>query len=190
LHTNSKHQVVELLKRIETVDRKSLGYINPYKYVQHNLAIGDGLDGVHVFLQALPKGSTKVNTRRLFQRRRFCIYPHRVQCIGTEGRFRYFRFEDGKIVEHRDNLQETVAQPSPSGHTMIDGPTTASEIDKTEANKALMQTDIWMTYSEAGGIGLRATLTGITTSNTTHGLPIDCLAWPPGCRTWPSRAWR
>jgi len=54
--------------------------------------------------------------------------------------FDIFRFEDGKIVEHWDNLQETAAKPSPSGHTMLDGPTTASDLDQTEANKALMQT--------------------------------------------------
>src|SRR6202042_3580065 len=43
------------------------------------------------------------------------------------------------IVEHWDNLQETATEPSPSGHTMIDGPTIASDLDKTDANKALMQ---------------------------------------------------
>ena len=53
--------------------------------------------------------------------------------------FDIFRFEDGLIVEHWDNLQETATEPSPSGHTMIDGPTIASDLDKTDANKALMQ---------------------------------------------------
>jgi hypothetical protein len=53
--------------------------------------------------------------------------------------FDLFRFEDGKIVEHWDNLQETATAPSPSGHTMIDGPTAASDLDKTEVNKALLE---------------------------------------------------
>ena len=52
--------------------------------------------------------------------------------------FDVFRFEDGRIVEHWDNLQETAAKPSPSGHTMLDGPTAATELDRTAANKALM----------------------------------------------------
>ena len=60
--------------------------------------------------------------------------------FGPKVGFDIFRFEDGKIVEHWDNLQDTAARPGPSGHTMVDGPTTASDLDKTEANKALMQT--------------------------------------------------
>jgi predicted SnoaL-like aldol condensation-catalyzing enzyme len=43
------------------------------------------------------------------------------------------------MVEHWDNLQETAAELSPSGHMMTDGPTVALELDKTEVNKALMQ---------------------------------------------------
>jgi predicted SnoaL-like aldol condensation-catalyzing enzyme len=49
-----------------------------------------------------------------------------------------FRYEDGKIVEHWDNLQGTAAKPSPNGHTMIDGPTQSTDLDKTAANKALL----------------------------------------------------
>ena len=60
--------------------------------------------------------------------------------FGPKVGFDIFRFEEGKIVEHWDNLQETATKPSPSGHTMLDGPTTASDLDKTDANKALMQT--------------------------------------------------
>ena len=41
--------------------------------------------------------------------------------------------------QHWDNLQEAAAKPGPSGHTMLDGPTAAAELDKTAANKALMQ---------------------------------------------------
>lgn len=47
-----------------------------------------------------------------------------------------FRFENGKIVEHWDNLQET-AKPNSSGHTMIDGATELKDLDKTESNKKL-----------------------------------------------------
>ncbi len=40
-----KQQVVELLKSLETGDSEPLAYINPDKYIQHNLAVGDGLAG-------------------------------------------------------------------------------------------------------------------------------------------------
>jgi len=135
-----KEQVVEILKSIETGDRTPLGNISPNKYVQHNLALADGLAGVIALWQSRPKGSVKVNPVRVFQDSNFVFahteYNFAVPRVG----FDIWRFEDGEIVEHWDNHQERAAKPSPSGHTMIDGPTIASDLDKTEANKALMRT--------------------------------------------------
>ncbi len=51
--------------------------------------------------------------------------------------FDVFRVADGKIVEHWDNLVPEAA-PNPSGHTQIDGATEITDVDKTEANKALV----------------------------------------------------
>ena len=49
--------------------------------------------------------------------------------------FDVFRVEDGKIVEHWDNLIPEAA-PNPSGRTQIDGATEITDLDKTEENKA------------------------------------------------------
>ncbi len=134
-----KQQVVELLKSIETGDSRPIAYINPDKYIQHNLAVADGLPGVKALLQSLPKGTTRVNTVRVFQDGDFVFAHTEYNFFGPKTGFDIFRFESGKIVEHWDNLQEAAAKPSPSGHTMTDGPATASDLDKTAANKALMQ---------------------------------------------------
>jgi predicted SnoaL-like aldol condensation-catalyzing enzyme len=134
-----KQQAIELLKSFETGDRKSAAYINPNKYIQHNLAIADGLAGLDAVFQALPKGSAKTNTVRAFQDGDFVFTHSDYNFFGPKVGFDIFRFEDGKAVEHWDNLQATAPASSPSGHTMIDGPTTATDLDKTEANKALMQ---------------------------------------------------
>jgi predicted SnoaL-like aldol condensation-catalyzing enzyme len=136
--TNPKQQVVELLKSLETGDPKPLQYINPDKYIQHNLAVGDGMAGLGVLFASLPKGATKVNTVRVFQDGDFVFMHTEYDFFGPKIGFDIFRYEDGKIVEHWDNLQEKPTNPSPSGHTMIDGPATATDLDKTEANKALM----------------------------------------------------
>jgi hypothetical protein len=48
--TNYKNQVVELLNSIETGDSKPLAYINPDKYIQHNLGVEDGPSGVLALL--------------------------------------------------------------------------------------------------------------------------------------------
>jgi predicted SnoaL-like aldol condensation-catalyzing enzyme len=134
-----KQLVVELLKTIETGDPKPLAYINPGKYIQHNLSAGDGLSGLRTLLQSLPKGSAKVNTVRVFQDGDYVFAHTDYNFFGPKIGFDIFRFEEGKVVEHWDNLQETAANPSPSGHTMLDGPTTATDLDRTEANKNLMK---------------------------------------------------
>jgi predicted SnoaL-like aldol condensation-catalyzing enzyme len=134
-----KKQATELLKSIETGDPRPLAFINPDKYIQHNLAVADGLAGVKALLQSLPKDSAKVNTARVFQDGDFVFMHTDYNFFGPKIGFDIFRFENGKIVEHWDNLQQTATRPSPSGHTMIDGPTVAIDLDKTEANKALMQ---------------------------------------------------
>jgi predicted SnoaL-like aldol condensation-catalyzing enzyme len=135
-----KQQVIELLKSIETGDETPLAYINPNVYIQHNLAVGDGREGFVARMKSRPKGSAKVNTVRVFEDGDF-VFTHTEYtfAVGHRVGFDIFRFENGKMVEHWDNLQETPAEPSPSGHMMTDGPTTASDLDKTEANKALMQ---------------------------------------------------
>ena len=133
-----KQQVIELLKSLETGDPKPIVYINPTKYIQHNLAVGDGMAGLGVLFASLPKGATKVNVVRAFEDGDFVFVHVEYDFFGPKIGFDVFRYEDGKIVEHWDNLQETAAKPSPSGHTMIDGPTKPTDLDKTETNKALM----------------------------------------------------
>lgn len=49
--------------------------------------------------------------------------------------FDIFRVENGKTVEHWDNLSP-VAANNPSGHSQTDGATEVTDIDQTDANKA------------------------------------------------------
>lgn len=134
----NKQKVVSLLKAIETGATEPVGYINPNKYIQHNLSVADGLAGFGALLQALPPNSAKVNTVRAFQDGDFVFTHTDYNFFGPKIGFDIFRFEDGKIVEHWDNLQET-AKPNPSGHTMIDGATEIKDLDKTQVNKALVK---------------------------------------------------
>ena len=136
--TNQKTQVVALLKSIETGDTAPVASINPQKYIQHNLAVGDGLAGFGAVLQALPKGSAKANTVRVFQDGDYVVAHTDYNFFGPKVGFDILRFEGGKIVEHWDNLQEKPAKPNPSGRTMIDGATDVVDLDKTAANKTLV----------------------------------------------------
>lgn len=134
-----REQVIQLLKSIETGDGGPVAFINPHQYIQHNLAAGDGLAGFGALLQALPAGSARVNTVRAFQDGEFVFTHTEYDFFGPKIGFDVFRFEAGRIVEHWDNLQATPSTPNPSGRTMTDGPTVATDLDRTAANKALVR---------------------------------------------------
>lgn len=134
---NYKSQVAALLKSIETGDASAIAYINPDKYIQHNLGVADGLAGFGAVLHALPKGSAKVNVVRLFQDGNFVFAHTEYNFFGPKIGFDIFRFEDGKIVEHWDNLIAVQAK-NPSGRTQTDGVTEVTDLDKTAANKAVV----------------------------------------------------
>ncbi len=139
MSANQKNEVTALLKSIETGDAAPVGAINPNKYIQHNLGAADGLAGFGALLQQLPKGSAKVNTVRVFQDGDYVFTHTDYNFFGPKIGFDIFRFENGKIVEHWDNLQEKPQSPNPSGHTMTDGPTHSTELEKTDTNKALVR---------------------------------------------------
>lgn len=138
MEMSNKEKVVALLKSIETGAQDPVGYINPGKYVQHNLGVADGLEGFGAALQQLPPNSAKVNTVRAFEDGDFVFTHTDYNFFGPKIGFDVFRFEDGKIVEHWDNLIETPSSPNPSGHSMVDGPTEIQDLEATEANKQLV----------------------------------------------------
>ncbi|MFH1813067.1 MAG: nuclear transport factor 2 family protein [Pseudomonadota bacterium] len=136
--TDRKTQVVALLKAIETGESAPVAIINPDRYVQHNLAVADGLAGFGAALAALPAGSARVNTVRVFQDGDYVFAHTDYNFFGPKIGFDIFRFENDRIVEHWDNLQPTPLEPNPSGRTMIDGPSAVSDPDRTDANKKLV----------------------------------------------------
>ncbi|MCD9576241.1 nuclear transport factor 2 family protein [Flavobacterium soyae] len=138
MEISNKEKVTALLKSIETGAAEPAGYINPNKYIQHNLGAADGLAGFGALLQALPPNSAKVTTVRVFEDGNFVFAHTDYNFFGPKIGFDIFRFEGGKIVEHWDNLQET-AKPNPSGHTMTDGPAEVKDAESTNANKALVE---------------------------------------------------
>ncbi len=133
-----KEKVKQLLKSIETGNQKPVSYINPQKYIQHNLNVKDGLAGFGEVLSQLPKGSAKVNTVRTFRDGNYVFTHTEYNFFGPKIGFDIFRFEDGLIVEHWDNLQQTENKTA-SGRTQIDGPTIPTDLDKTLENKALVK---------------------------------------------------
>ena len=134
---SNKQKAVAVISSIETGDHAAIGYINPENYVQHNLAVADGLAGFGAVLQQLPEGSAKARVKRSFQDGDYTFTHTEYNFFGPKVGFDVFRFEEGKIVEHWDNLQE-LAPTNPSGRTQLDGATEVTDLDKTDSNKAIV----------------------------------------------------
>lgn len=138
MSVSNKEKAVALLNSIETGDQAAVGYVNADKYIQHNLTVGDGLAGFGAVLQALPEGSARVNVVRVLQDGDYVFTHTDYNFFGPKVGFDVFRFEDGLIVEHWDNLAEKSEAPNPSGHTQLDGPVQIEDLEATESNKALV----------------------------------------------------
>lgn len=105
---SNKEKSVALLRSIETGDQIPVSYINPDKYIQHNLAVGDGLAGFAEVMKQLPNGSAKVKVVRAFQDGNYVFTHTEYDFFGPKVGFDIFKFENGLIVEHWDNLQDLV----------------------------------------------------------------------------------
>nr|WP_211213905.1 nuclear transport factor 2 family protein [Lewinella cohaerens] len=135
---SNKGKVVALLNSFNTGDQTPISYINPNKYIQHNLSVGDGLEGFGEVMQHAPPQGFKANVIRAFEDGDYVFTHTEYDFFGPKAGFDVFRFEDGQIVEHWDNLLET-QKPNPSGRTQFDGATEVADLDKTDANKATVR---------------------------------------------------
>ncbi|GGG52176.1 nuclear transport factor 2 family protein [Paenibacillus radicis (ex Gao et al. 2016)] len=115
-----------------------MNYIHPDKYIQHNQALPDGRAAMLGALKHLKEVGTKVSIKRTFVDGDFVVLHSIYDFHGPKIGFDIFRFENGLIVEHWDNLQEMV-EKTPSQHSMIDGPVMIKDIGKTDANKAYVK---------------------------------------------------
>jgi len=134
---SNKAKATAVLQSLENGDPTAISYINPNKYIQHNLAVGDGLAGFGEVMKHAPEGGFKAKVVRAFEDGDYTFSHTVYDFFGPKVGFDIFRFEDGKIVEHWDNLAELTAA-NPSGHTQTDGATESSDLNKTEANKILV----------------------------------------------------
>ncbi|MEM1119124.1 MAG: nuclear transport factor 2 family protein [Bacteroidota bacterium] len=134
MELTNKEKVVALLNSFNTGDQTPISYINPDKYIQHNLGVADGLAGFGAVMQNAPPQGFKANVVRAFEDGDYVFTHTEYDFFGPKAAFDVFRFEDGLIVEHWDNMLE-IQPPNPSGHTQFDGATDIMDKDKTAANK-------------------------------------------------------
>ena len=133
-----KEQICALLKGIETGDEASVVVVNPDKYIQHNPQTHEGGEGLAALFKQLAKSSPRVNIVRVFSDGDYVFAHTEYDFSSSRIGFEVFRFEGDLTVEHWDNIQSREG-PNPSGHTMIDGPTEATDLDRTESNREIVR---------------------------------------------------
>lgn len=131
-------QIEALLKSIETGDPDSVAVVNEAKYVQHNPQTHEGSEGLAALFARLSKTEPKVNMVRGFEDGEFVFAHMEYDFSSRKICFEVFRFEDGRAVEHWDNIQERQG-PNQSGRSMVDGPTMVADLEMTETNRATVR---------------------------------------------------
>ena len=133
-----KNQIRALLKGIETGDAAAVVVVNEEKYIQHNPQTREGSEGLAALYERLSKTSPRVNIVRVFEDGDYVFAHTEYDFANSNVGFEVFRFEDDLAVEHWDNIQRRQGL-NPSGHSMVDGPIEASDLDMTESNREFVR---------------------------------------------------
>lgn len=134
----NKERSTALLQSLENGDKSTIAFINPTNYKQHNLGVADGLEGFGAVLQNAPEGGFKAKVVRSFQDGNYTFSHTIYDFFGPKVGFDIFRYENGQIVEHWDNLSP-ITDVNPSNRSQTDGSYTLTDLDKTESNKAMVK---------------------------------------------------
>ena len=123
--------------------REAVAAYTGARYTQHSTGVADGQAGFIAFFEPFIARNPERDIRivRALQDGRH-VFIHADQHLnGGESHWVTTDFFDsdeaGKIVEHWDVI-DAGGQANVSGRTKVDGPTEVTDLDKTEANKALV----------------------------------------------------
>lgn len=131
-------KAVAVIESIGTTNVEPISYINANNYVQHNLAVKDGLAGFGELVAVLPEGSYGKNIRA-FADGDMVIMHNEYDFFGPKVGFDIFRFENGLIVEHWDNLADIAEDVNASGRGQLDGTTVLKDLELTDTNKTIVE---------------------------------------------------
>ncbi|MEM9107308.1 MAG: nuclear transport factor 2 family protein [Pseudomonadota bacterium] len=131
----NRDRIRALLKSIETGDPDPIEVVDEAKYIQHNPQTHEGSEGLAVLFKRLSETSPRVNIVRAFEDGDF-VFAHTEYDFSRRNiGFEVFRFENGRAVEHWDNIQPRRG-PNNAGRSMVDGPVNPTNLDATERNRA------------------------------------------------------
>lgn len=139
---SNSYKALEVINSFKTGDISVVEKYMREEYIQHNLAYGTGRNAFIGSAEYLASAAapTTVENIRVFEDGDYVFLQtvYNFAGAGEQVAFDIFRFEEGLIAEHWDNLTP-IAAPNPSGHTQIDGAIEIADLDKTEANRKLVE---------------------------------------------------
>lgn len=138
---------LEVFDDVRTGSPKGLDYYSDDAYVQHNLGMSDGKSAVGAFFSGKPTGVT-VDTHFIMEDDDIVVSVSTYggtwgKFVGTNSDqivFDVFRFKDGLMVEHWDNLTN-VTDPEidkDSGNSQVNNLGKPSDLMSTDKNKELV----------------------------------------------------
>ncbi|PWJ56933.1 putative SnoaL-like aldol condensation-catalyzing enzyme [Dyadobacter jejuensis] len=139
---NQIQKTQAVLEAFESGNKEALDYISDTKYIQHNLTFPDGKGVLAGFFTGEPTG-IKFENFRILEADNIVIAHSRYGGVWNNGTpqigLDVFRFENGAIVEHWDNLQDESDPVTDvvNGNTQVNGPTQIGDGDAI-ANKTLI----------------------------------------------------
>ena len=128
-------KIEALLKSIESGETQAVSVVDEENYIQHNPQTHEGSEGLAELFKRLSKTQPKVNMVRGFEDDDFVFAQMEYDFSSRKICFEVFRFENGRAVEHWDNIQSRMP-PNQSGHSMVDGPTVVEDLEATELNRS------------------------------------------------------
>jgi len=138
LDLSNREKAVSVLNSFNTGDQAATAFINPENYTQHNLSVPDGLAPFAQMIKGAPSQGVTAKVLRSFQDGEFVFTHTLYNFFGPKAGFDIFRFQDGLIVEHWDNMAE-IQEKTASGRSQTEGPTSVTSRDETADNKKLVQ---------------------------------------------------
>lgn len=142
MNMDKKEMVGTFLNAVLNNDPATMRELANEDYIQHNPFIPTGLEPFIQMLPVLQENGTTAENIRMFQDGNY-VFMHNIwrnaKPFGADEMvsFDIIRLdEDGKIAEHWDAMTPLVYETA-SGRTQTDGPTEATDLDKTEENKAI-----------------------------------------------------
>jgi len=111
-------------------------------FIQHNPFVPTGQEALIGFLPGLKQSGISYTNHRILQDGEFVILHNsftNAQAFGSEKivTIDIYRMKEGQATEHWDCINP-IAEKTASGRTQTDGPNKIEDLDKTEANKALV----------------------------------------------------